>query len=61
MDKCAAKEVILKILHKDYERWIQYADECIPERKAYSKSFHCWKEDKGLIEEDAEILSTIFG
>ena len=53
------KDLALKILDRDYERWIQYMDECIKDRSAFTKSFYAWKKIKGLKDKDAEDLAEI--
>ena len=60
MDKYSATELIKKILQRDYERWIQYIDEDDLLRSAFKRSFYIWKEEKGLIDEDAELIAELF-
>ncbi len=59
MDIYGKKEIAKKILSRDYNRWIQYVDECVNDRASYTKSFHSWKEDNGLIEKDADDLAEL--
>lgn len=56
MDKYTAREVVMRILRRDYERWVAYADECIKDRGSYTKSFYVWKEEKKLMEKDVETI-----
>ena len=60
MDKYQAAELIKKILHRDYDRWMQYVDETDIKRSAYKQSFYVWKSEKGMIEEDADLIAELF-
>ena len=53
MDRSTAKEIVSKILDRDYERWIQYTDE------NPGNSFYIWKEGKGYTEKDAQDIAEI--
>lgn len=59
MSAYEGKDLALKILDRDYDRWIQYMDECIKDRGAFTKSFYMWKQDNGFQEKDAEDLAEI--
>ena len=59
MDKFTAEAIAKKILARDYDRWVQYMDECVKDRKAFTKSFYVWKDDKGMIDEDARTLADV--
>ncbi len=54
-------ELAKKILQRDYDRWIQYLDECVKDRAAFTISFFVWKGNKGMIDEDARALADILG
>lgn len=60
MDKFTAKELIIKILRRDYNRWIQYTDETGIERKNYKQSFCVWKDENNYTEQDAELIAELF-
>lgn len=59
MEKYQAKEVIKKILSRDYERWTRYIDEQVKDRSAFGCSFYVWKDKNGMIEDDATVLADI--
>lgn len=56
MEKEVIRQIVTKIMERDYERWIQYANECIEDRKSYTKSFYFWKKDNKMMEKDIEVL-----
>ena len=55
------KELALKMLNGDYDRWMRYIDECTYDRRAFTKSFHTWKQDQGSLDKDAADLAEILG
>ncbi len=54
-----AKEIIEKILRRDYDRWIQYTDDGEIDREAYDESYYTWKQKKGYYQEDAKLISEL--
>ena len=60
MEKYDAAQLIKKILARDYERWLNYVDETDIKRESYKQSFCVWKEEKGFLEEDAELIAELF-
>ena len=61
MEKYIAKQIVTKIMNRDYERWIKWVDEQNGGKLTFEQSFFCWKAQNGMMQNDIDAIADILG